>query len=135
MAHYLRKLGVGPESLVGVLLERSTSLIVALLGVLKSGASYVPLDPAYPSERLRFMLEDAGARVLLTQESLQNLLPPHDCARCLSRYGMGRHRAREQRESGAPDDACKPGLCDLHLGFDRQTQRRSDRTSQRRHDD
>jgi amino acid adenylation domain-containing protein len=75
VAHHLRKVGAGSESLVGVLLERSASLIVALLGVLKSGASYVPLDPAYPRERLRFMLEDAGARVLLTQESLRDALP------------------------------------------------------------
>ena len=78
LAHKLRALGVGPESVVGVLLERSTSLIVALLGVLKSGASYVPLDPAYPSERLRFMLEDAGATVLLTQHNLRDKLSPHD---------------------------------------------------------
>ena len=78
LAHHLRKLGAGPESLVGVFLERSTSLIVALLGVLKAGASYVALDPAYPRERLRFMLEDAGAKVLLTQESLRNELPSHD---------------------------------------------------------
>src|SRR4029453_4765584 len=63
VAHHLRKLGAGPEPLAGVRLERSTSLIVALLGVLKSGASYVALDPAYPRERLRFMLEDAGAKV------------------------------------------------------------------------
>ncbi|HET7114021.1 MAG TPA: amino acid adenylation domain-containing protein, partial [Pyrinomonadaceae bacterium] len=74
LAHHLRRLGVRAESLVGVMLDRSSSLIVALLGVLKSGAAYVPLDPAYPSERVRFMLEDAGVTVLLTQQSLRNQL-------------------------------------------------------------
>jgi amino acid adenylation domain-containing protein len=78
VAHHLLKLGADSESLVGVMLERSTSLIVSLLGVLKSGASYVPLDPAYPRERLRFMLEDAGAKVLLTQDSFRDELSPHD---------------------------------------------------------
>jgi amino acid adenylation domain-containing protein len=78
LAHRLLTLGAGPETLVGVLLERSPSLIVALLGVLKSGAASVPLDPAYPGERIRFMLEDAGIKVLLTQQSLRNDLPPHN---------------------------------------------------------
>src|SRR5262249_411840 len=78
LAHHLRQHGAGSESLVGVLLERSPALIVALLGVLKSGASYVPLDPAYPRERLRFMLADAGAKVLLTRQSLRDELSPHD---------------------------------------------------------
>ncbi len=78
VAHHLRSLGVGPESLVGVLLERSSRLIVSLLGVLKAGAAYVPLDPAYPRERLRLMLDDAGVAVLLTQQSLIDDLPSHD---------------------------------------------------------
>jgi len=59
LAHYLRRLGVGPESLVGICIERSLEMIVGLLGILKAGGAYVPLDPAYPRERLRFMLEDA----------------------------------------------------------------------------
>ncbi|HEY9014781.1 MAG TPA: amino acid adenylation domain-containing protein, partial [Gemmatimonadales bacterium] len=67
LAHYLRRLGVGPEVLVGVMLERSPALVVALLGVLKAGGAYVPLDPHYPRERLRYMMRDAGVAVLLTE--------------------------------------------------------------------
>ncbi|MET0626705.1 MAG: condensation domain-containing protein, partial [Pyrinomonadaceae bacterium] len=75
LANYLRALGVGPEALVGVMMERSSELVVALLGVLKAGGAYVPLDPAYPAERLGFILEDARVRVLLTQDGLVAELP------------------------------------------------------------
>jgi len=77
LAHYLRSLGVKPEVLVGICIERSPLMIVGMLGILKAGGAYVPLDPAYPQERLAFMLEDAHVLVLLTQESLVNTLPPH----------------------------------------------------------
>jgi natural product biosynthesis luciferase-like monooxygenase protein/amino acid adenylation domain-containing protein len=77
LAHHLRSLGVGPETCVGVCLERSLELVVALLGVLKAGAAYVPLDPSYPRERLAWMLEDTSAPVLLTQRHLTAVLPPH----------------------------------------------------------
>jgi amino acid adenylation domain-containing protein len=75
LARHLQGLGVGPEVLVGIALERSPALLVGLLGVLKAGGAYVPLDPAYPAERLAYMLSDAQARVLLTQQSLAGLLP------------------------------------------------------------
>ncbi|HSE18131.1 MAG TPA: amino acid adenylation domain-containing protein [Pyrinomonadaceae bacterium] len=78
LAHYLQRLGVGPEMCVGVLMERSLEMLVALLGVLKAGGAYVPLDPEYPRERLGFMLNDSGARVLLTQKQLADLLPAHE---------------------------------------------------------
>ena len=68
VARVLRRHGVGPEVLVGVCLERSLELVIALVAVLKAGGAYVPLDPGYPPERLRFMLEDTSARVLLTDE-------------------------------------------------------------------
>ncbi|HET9714224.1 MAG TPA: amino acid adenylation domain-containing protein, partial [Pyrinomonadaceae bacterium] len=77
LAHHLRGL-VGPEVLVAVCMERSIETIVALLGVLKAGGAYVPLDPLYPQERLHFMLEDTAAPVLLTQQHLIELFPPHD---------------------------------------------------------
>ncbi|MGF1938165.1 MAG: non-ribosomal peptide synthetase [Nostoc sp. ChiQUE02] len=77
LAHHLRGLGVGPEVLVGICLERSLEMIVGLLGILKAGGAYVPLDPSYPSERLAFILEDTQAPVLLTQEKLVKNLPPH----------------------------------------------------------
>src|SRR5262249_46231459 len=77
LGRHLRRLGVGPEVLVGVCVERSVEMVVALLGILKAGGAYVPLDPTYPKGRLGFMLEDAGAPVLLTQERLIPTLPEH----------------------------------------------------------
>ncbi|MEI6778719.1 MAG: amino acid adenylation domain-containing protein, partial [Chloroflexales bacterium] len=76
LAHYLRGRGVGPDVLVGVCCERTPELLVALLGVLKAGGAYIPLDPTYPTERIAFMLQDAGVPVLLTQEHLLPNLPP-----------------------------------------------------------
>ncbi len=68
VAHCLRARGIAPDTTVGVCLERSPDLIVALLGVLKAGAAYVPLDPDYPAARLAFMLGDSGARLVVTQD-------------------------------------------------------------------
>ena len=70
LAHYLKKLGVGPEVCVGICLERSLEMVTGLLAVLKAGGAYLPLDPAYPTDRLAFMLADSQARVLLTQSNL-----------------------------------------------------------------
>ena len=75
LARQLRALGVGPDVLVGLCAERSTELIVALLAVLKAGGAYLPLDSAYPRERLAFMLEDAGAGIILTQQRWLGALP------------------------------------------------------------
>jgi amino acid adenylation domain-containing protein len=77
LARRLVKLGVGPETIVGLFVERSVEMVVALLGVLKAGGAYLPLDPEYPQERVRFMLEDAGAHVLLTERRLRAQLPEH----------------------------------------------------------
>jgi len=77
LAHYLQALGVGPEVLVGICVERSLDMVVGLLGILKAGGAYVPLDPAYPQERLAFMLKDASVSVLLTQTRLVESLPQH----------------------------------------------------------
>ncbi|WP_224360638.1 non-ribosomal peptide synthetase [Hyalangium versicolor] len=74
LAGRLRALGAGPEERIGVCLRRDTGLVTALLAILKAGAAYVPLDPAYPAERLRFTLEDAGARLTLTQSAYASLL-------------------------------------------------------------
>jgi aspartate racemase len=75
LARYLNKLGVGPEVLVGICLERSLEMIIAVLGILKAGGAYVPLDPEYPQELLTFMLADTQTPVLLTQQKLLSGLP------------------------------------------------------------
>src|SRR5207247_1146542 len=74
LAHHLRKLGVGAEVLVGICMERSVEMMVALLGILKAGGAYVPLDPAYPEERLAFMIEDSGLQLLITHEPFRSTL-------------------------------------------------------------
>jgi amino acid adenylation domain-containing protein len=76
LAHYLQKLGVGAETLVGICVQRSIEMIVGLLGILKAGGAYVPLDPSYPKERLGFMLEDTHAGIVLTNTASRNSLPP-----------------------------------------------------------
>jgi natural product biosynthesis luciferase-like monooxygenase protein len=95
VAYQLRSLGVGPDVLVGLCVERSLEMVVALLAVHKAGGAYVPLDPTYPAERLAFMLEDSCAPVLLVQERLREKLPA---------YG-GRILSLEAAERDAPGDA------------------------------
>src|SRR5262249_9731600 len=75
LAHYLMSWGAGPEVRIGICLERSIDLAVGLLGILKSGSAYVPLDPSYPHERLAFMIADSGVTLLLTQSWLRDRLP------------------------------------------------------------
>jgi amino acid adenylation domain-containing protein len=75
VARYLQKLGVGPDVLVGLCVERSFAMAVGILGILKAGGAYVPLDPSYPTERLAWMLEDSAVPVVLTQEKLGDELP------------------------------------------------------------
>ena len=77
LAHHLQKLGVKPEVLVGICVERSVEMVVGLLGILKAGGAYVPLDPAYPQERLAFMLSDSQVSVLLTAQKLVTRLTEH----------------------------------------------------------
>ncbi|WP_143135607.1 non-ribosomal peptide synthetase, partial [Burkholderia ubonensis] len=78
LAHHLIALGVAPDSLVGVAMERSLDMIVALLAILKAGGAYVPVDPDYPAERVRFMIDNAQLRWLLTQQHLLPALPDTD---------------------------------------------------------
>ncbi|HEU4508047.1 MAG TPA: amino acid adenylation domain-containing protein [Pyrinomonadaceae bacterium] len=77
LANHLRTLGVAPESLVGLCVERSVEMMVGLFGILKAGGAYVPIDPSYPPQRLSFMLADAQVPVLLTQKHLLESLPEH----------------------------------------------------------
>jgi amino acid adenylation domain-containing protein len=88
LANHLKKLGIGAESHVGICMERSFDLIVGLLGILKAGAAYVPLEPTYPEDRLAFMLEDAQPKVLLTHARLRDKLAVYGgTAVCLDAEG------------------------------------------------
>jgi amino acid adenylation domain-containing protein len=84
LAHYLRKLNVGPDVLVGLMLLRSPEMVIALLAVLKAGGAYVPLDPSNPQERLGFIVADTNVNVVLTEESLRGRLPEQTSARVVS---------------------------------------------------
>jgi amino acid adenylation domain-containing protein len=75
LAHHLRARGMGPDVLVGLCVERSVEMVVAILGILKAGGAYVPLDPEYPKDRLQSMLEDAQSPIILTQRRLRDVLP------------------------------------------------------------
>lgn len=75
LAHYLHSLGIQPDDIVGVYLARSIEMVISILGILKAGAAYLPLDLSYPQERLAFMLEDAQAAFLLTQQTFSDQLP------------------------------------------------------------
>ncbi|MCS7571874.1 non-ribosomal peptide synthase/polyketide synthase [Pseudomonas aeruginosa] len=84
LAHRLIELGVGPDVLVGIAVERGLEMIVSLLAVLKAGGAYVPLDPEYPQERLGYMIEDSGIALLLSQSHLLQRLPPASGIACLA---------------------------------------------------
>ena len=76
LAHHLRRNGVGPEDLVGICMERSLEMVVAIMGVLKAGGAFVPLDPSYPRDRLAYMIEDSRLAVLLTGAGIVDRVPP-----------------------------------------------------------
>jgi amino acid adenylation domain-containing protein len=101
LARHLQRLGVAPESRVGVCLERTPEMVVAILAVLKAGGAFVPLDPSYPRERLAFMLDDAGVEVLLSHTSQAERLPDYDGRLVL----LDAERETVARESAA-DAAC-----------------------------
>ncbi|HEY4746913.1 MAG TPA: amino acid adenylation domain-containing protein, partial [Steroidobacteraceae bacterium] len=81
LAHHLRSLGVGPDVVVGLCVERSFDMVVGLLAILKAGGAYLPLDPGLPPDRLAYMLADARAPVLITQDALADLLPESEAVR------------------------------------------------------
>ena len=127
LAHYLRKHGVRPETPVGVCLERSAEMIVALLGILKAGGAYVPLDPGYPAERLAFMLADSRVPVLLTEKRLARILPALSAEivwldECPEIAGESVGNPVLHRHAGASR------LRHLHVGFDRAPQGRRGHT-------
>jgi amino acid adenylation domain-containing protein len=106
LAHYLQNLGVKPEVLVGICVERSVEMIVGLLGILKAGGAYVPLDPNYPAERLSYMLEDSGVELLLTQQDLLSSLPSSTVQLvCLNRdWGTIEQQSTDNLDTGAGSD-------------------------------
>ena len=90
LAHFLRDRGVRAGVLVGVCVERSMEMVVALLGILKAGGAYVPLDPSYPSDRIKYVLDDAHVKLLLTQDSMLDSLPPTSAESSLCLIPTGR---------------------------------------------
>ncbi|WKU06831.1 non-ribosomal peptide synthetase/MFS transporter [Micromonospora sp. HUAS LYJ1] len=109
LAHWLRARGVGPDRLVGVLLEQSVELAVTLLGVLRAGGAYLPLDPEQPAARLGLMLADARPTVLLTGTGLRDRLPAGTAATCLDEITAEVH--------AQPDDRPATGVRDGHLAY------------------
>jgi len=105
LANRLRSLGVGPNVLVGICLERSADMVIALLAVLKAGGAYVPLDPQFPPERLNLMLDDSGAAVFVTQQDLNAAAPPRrTTVLCLDRDKV----SIEQESSSGPGEQSRP---------------------------
>ncbi|CBW75576.1 Non-ribosomal peptide synthetase modules [Mycetohabitans rhizoxinica HKI 454] len=105
LAHYLRTLGVGPEVVVGVYIERSIDMLVGVLGILKAGGAYLPLDPNYPAERIAYMLGNASVPVLITQSHLEAQLPDMRAQRVCMDTDWGRIAAHPQH---APQSGARP---------------------------
>jgi amino acid adenylation domain-containing protein len=106
-AHYFRSNGIRTETLVGICVDRSPAMIVALLGVLKAGAAYLPLDPTFPQDRLRFMIEDAKVRFIITERSLSAALPS-----CLNLLFLD-----SKASDGWPDSNPDPGPAEDDLAY------------------
>ena len=119
LARRLQRMGVGPETRVGILVTRSAGVVVAVLAVMKAGGAFVPLDPAYPAEHVAFVLDDAKVAVVVTEES-----PP-------SRHGCEpTDSGSSVREPGRRRHAVEPGLRALHLRLNRQAEGRDDHARQ-----
>ena len=104
LSRYLRTLGVGPDVVVGVYLERSLDMVVGLLGILKAGFAYLPLDPAFPSDRLAYMVSDAKAPILLTQATLVASLPLHHARVVVLDTGWDQICACASADAGGPPE-------------------------------
>jgi non-ribosomal peptide synthetase component F len=131
LAHHLQSLGVGPETMVGLCVERSPEMVIGLLGILKAGGAYLPLDPNYPRERLAFMLADAGCPVLVTQSALLDRLPEDAAHRQIVRLDADASvdRAAARHRAAARSRSASLGLRHLHLGLYRHTKGRRRRAS------
>ena len=107
LSHHLRGLGIGPGGLVGICIERSVEMVVGVLGILKAGGTYVPLDPAFPRDRLAFMAEDAGLGLIVTKESSKEFVPDADCDSVIidTEWGqISRQSTKNLEPMAAPED-------------------------------
>lgn len=137
LAHHLRGLGVGPDERVAICVERSFGMVVGLLAILKAGGCYVPLDPAYPMERLGFMLGDSAPKVVLThgaaRDALEAALSGTGLA-CpvldLDETAVVERACNQPRSRSGRAEQPPSRLYHLHLGLDRYPQGRHGRTSQ-----
>lgn len=111
LSHYLQTLGVGPEILVGICLERSIDMVIALLGVLKAGGAYIPLDPAHPKDRLAAIIDDAKAPVLLTYQCFAENLPKNWTHLVCLDYGADR-TAILQGSTNPPQNTSKKSIAE-----------------------
>ena len=133
LAHHLRALGVGPEVVVGLCVERSLEMLIGLIGILKAGGAYLPLDPDYPPERLAFMLDDARAPVLLTHsDAARSQLPAHRRPHRAPRCRLARHRSAADNRAGQRPRSAKHRLCHLHVRLHGHPEGRQRHPSQRR---
>src|SRR5438105_10658824 len=108
LAHHLRGRGVGPDAIVGLFIERSVDMVVGILGILKAGAAYLPIDTGYPQERVAFMLSDASVAVVVTQSGLVTRLPI-DSARAVCLNG--------DLDAPAPTPGAPPPVRPDHLAY------------------
>ncbi|MBO9436734.1 LLM class flavin-dependent oxidoreductase [Ruegeria sp. R13_0] len=109
VAHVLREMGVGPDTLVGLHVKRSPLLLIGALGILKAGGAYVPMDPAYPADRTALYLEDSGAKVVLTESALAASLPDHGAQALLL--------DKDPRLGTAAKDNVDSGVCSENLAY------------------
>ena len=122
LAHYFIRKGVPDEAIIAICMSPSFEMIIAVLGVLKAGCAYLPIDPSYPQARLKFIVEDSGAAMVLLQEALSPAFDEIDTNKCfLDSAEMQAMLARENStKPGCGYSNGSSGICYLHFRFDRQ---------------
>ena len=131
LAHYLRALGAGPGARIGICVERSLAMVVGVLGILKAGCAYVPLDRNYPQERISYMVEDSEAEILLVEEKLAEKISSSRARLVVFERERKENRAAIQRKPCQPNYPGPSRLRYLHLRINRQAQGRVHLSSQR----